>query len=81
MFTSSAFNETSLGFDPSQTGLFTYFVCAGLQGNADLNKDGKITTGELSDYVTENVVATSKKILGKQTPVFYGNREEILTEY
>jgi uncharacterized caspase-like protein len=81
VFTSSAFNETSLGFDPSQTGLFTYFVCAGLQGNADLNKDGKITAGELSDYVIENVVATSKKILGKQTPLFYGNRNEVLTEY
>ena len=81
VFTSSAFNETSLGFDPSQTGLFTYFVCAGLQGNADLNKDGKITAGELSDYVIENVVATSKKILGKQTPLFYGNRNKVLTEY
>ncbi|HDO27839.1 MAG TPA: hypothetical protein ENH02_06960 [Bacteroidetes bacterium] len=81
VFTSSSFDETSLGFDPSQTGLFTYYVCAGLQGNADLNKDGKITTGELSEYVTKNVVATSKKILGVQTPVFYGNKNEVLTEY
>jgi len=81
VFTSSSFDETSLGFDPSQTGLFTYYVCAGLQGAADLNKDGKITAGELSDYVIEQVVSTSKKIMGKQTPVFYGNREEVITEY
>ena len=81
VFASSSFDETSLGFDPSQTGLFTYFVCAGLQGNADFNKDGKITTGELSHYVIENVVATSVKILGKQTPVFNGNKNEVLTEY
>ena len=81
VFTSSSFDETSLGFDPSQTGLFTYYVCAGLRGDADLNKDGKITTGELSEYVTKNVVATSKKILGVQTPVFYGNKNEVLTEY
>jgi len=81
VFTSSSFDETSLGFDPSQTGLFTYYVCAGLQGAADLNKDGKITAGELSDYVIENVVSTSKKIMGKQTPVFYGNKEEVITEY
>lgn len=81
VFTSSSFDETSLGFDPSQTGLFTYYVCAGLQGAADLNKDGKITAGELSDYVIENVVSTSKKIMGKQTPVFYGNKDEVMTKY
>ena len=81
VFTSSLFNETSLGFDPSETGLFTYFVCSGLQGHADLNSDKKITTGELRDYVIENVVSTSVKILGKQTPVYYGNENEILTEY
>jgi hypothetical protein len=81
VFSSSSFDETSLGFDPSQTGLFTYYVCAGLQGNADLNSDGKITTGELSHYVIENVMTTSVKILGKQTPVFNGNENEVLTEY
>jgi hypothetical protein len=81
VFASSSFEETSLGFDPSKTGLFTYYVCAGLQGNADLNSDGKITTGELRDFVIENVTSTSVKISGKQTPVFYGNENEILTEY
>lgn len=81
VFTSSAFNETSLGFDQSETGLFTYYLCAGLQGKADQNSDGKITTGELRDYVIVNVIATSVKILGKQTPVFYGNENEVLTEY
>ncbi len=81
VFSSSQFNETSLGFDPSKTGLFTYYVCAGLQGGADLNKDGKITTGELNTYVTEKVTATSVKILGKQTPLFNGNSKEVLTVY
>jgi hypothetical protein len=81
LFSSSQFNETSLGFDPSKTGLFTYYVCAGLQGEADLNKDGKITTGELGRYVKEKVTATSVKILGKQTPLFNGNSKEVLTEY
>ena len=81
VFTSSMYDETSLGFDPSQTGLFTYFVCAGLQGKADLNGDGVITTGELSTYVKNKVTATSVKILGKQTPHLYGNKKEILTEY
>jgi len=81
VFNSSDFNETSLGFDPSETGLFTYYLCAGLQGKADANKDNQITAGELQDYVTAQVMDTSIKIRGVQTPQFYGNREMILTEY
>lgn len=81
VFTSSSFNETSLGFDASKTGLFTYFVCAGLQGNADANRDNEITNGELRDYVIEKVRETSVKITGKQTPLFYGNQNYILSEY
>lgn len=81
VFTSSAFEETSLGFDPSGTGLFTYYLCAGLLGEADANEDRKITTGELKVYVIENVGETSTKIRGKQTPMFYGNEEIILGEY
>ncbi len=81
VFNSSDFNETSLGFDPSETGLFTYYLCAGLQGNADANADNKITAGELQDYVSAQVMETSIKIRGIQTPQFYGNREMILSEY
>jgi len=81
VFASSSFEETSLGFDPSRTGLFTYYVCAGLQGEADANGNGKISNGELKNYVIKNVSETSVKILGKQTPVFNGNTKYILTEY
>ncbi len=80
VFNSSAANETSLGFDPSQTGLFTYYMCVGLQGDADLNHDKKITNGELFDFVQSKVMETSKKIFGVQTPQFNGNREMILVE-
>jgi len=81
VFSSSSFEETSLGFDPSETGLFTYYLCAGLQGNADTNGDKKITSGELKEYVIKNVSETSVKILGKQTPIFNGNESIILGEY
>lgn len=81
VFTSSAFDETSLGFDPSETGLFTYYICAGLLGEADENLDRYITAGELKNYVTEEVIETSVKIRGQQTPMFYGNEEIILGSY
>ena len=81
VFTSCGFSETSLGFDPSKTGLFTYFLCAGLQGKADANGDKKITAEELANYISENVKQTSQKILGLQSPQFYGNKTEVLSEY
>lgn len=81
VFNSSSLNQTSLGFDPTQTGLFTYYLCAGLKGEADSDKNQQITTGELGDYLLKNVEETSVKILDKQTPEFHGNRNIILMEF
>lgn len=82
VITSSTNEETSLGFDASETGLFTYFLCAGLQGKADANNDHRITLGELKTYVINNVTATSRKISsGVQTPQFTGDDNCVLVEY
>ena len=80
VFTSSSGDETSLGYDASSTGLFTYFLCAGMQGKADNNNDKKITLGELKNYVIENVMSTSKKISGLQTPEFHGNEDMVIIQ-
>ena len=81
VFASSEFSETSLSFDPSETGLFTYYLCAGMQGKADANGDKKISSGELSRYVIERVKETSMKIRGLQTPQFHGDENVVLVEY
>ncbi len=78
---SSACGETSLGFDQAQTGLFTYYLAAGLKGEADGNGDRKITLGELKRYVTEKVQETSRKIYGLQKPEFYGDENRVLVEW
>jgi len=81
VITSSTGEETSLGFDDTQTGLFTYFLAAGLQGKADANNDKAITLGELREYVISNVKETSNKISGMQTPIFSGDDSIILTTF
>lgn len=81
VFSSSGFDQNSLGYDAAKAGLFTYYLAAGLQGKADANNDKKITAGELSDYIRENVSETSVKIRGLQTPVFSGNRDVVLVSY
>ena len=81
VFTSSSLSETSLSFDASQTGLFTYFLCTGLRGEADLDNDKKITMGELYQYIKPGVMEMSKKIsTGGQTPEFHGDPDLVLVE-
>lgn len=81
VFTSSTGSQTSLGYDASQTGLFSYYLMAGLQGKADVNSDHKITMGELKDYVIKNVSSMSKRISGLQVPEFHGDESVVLVEY
>jgi hypothetical protein len=80
VFSSSGPGETSLSFDASGTGLFTYFLCVGLQGYADKNQDKLITQGELYQYLREEVMNASRKISGVQTPEFHGNPDVVLVE-
>ncbi|MFZ1978606.1 MAG: caspase family protein [Bacteroidota bacterium] len=78
---SSTSDETSLGYEPTETGLFTYYIAAGLKGEADANGDKKITLGELRAYVIKNVSEMSRKLSGAQTPEFYGDDDQVLVEF
>lgn len=75
VFTSSRGDQTSRGRDLSESGLFTYYLACGLQGDADKNADGSVTMAELVDYVSANV---SKESGGAQTPQFYGTKDFVL---
>ena len=68
VFASSRGDQTSQGYDRALSGLFTYYLAAGLQGEADANGDGAITMCELADYVTVNVDKVSE---GSQTPQLF----------
>jgi uncharacterized caspase-like protein len=47
-------------------GVFTYYLLKGLKGEADFNKDGTVTAGELFAYVRDNVL---KATGGDQSPM------------
>jgi Caspase domain len=47
-------------------GVFTFFLLKGLRGEADLNKDGTVTAGELFAYIHDNV---DKATSGNQSPM------------
>jgi uncharacterized caspase-like protein len=47
-------------------GVFTFFLLKGLHGEADFNKDGTVTAGELFAYIHDNV---DKATGGNQSPM------------
>ena len=46
--------------DKHRHGLFTYYLLRGLRGEADTNRDGEVTLGEISGYVSQKVTWASK---------------------
>lgn len=80
VFMSSSPNQASLVLDEVKSGLFTYFLAAGLQGEADFNNDGKITSSELGQYLQTQVVDWSQRIYEKQTPCFFGEADRIIVK-
>lgn len=78
VFMSSSYNQASLVLDEVKAGLFTYFLAAGLQGEADLNQDGNITASEMDHYLQMQVTDWSKRIYEVQTPCFFGNPNRVL---
>lgn len=46
--------------DQHRHGLFTYYLLKGLRGEADTNRNGTITLGELAGYVRQKVVWAAK---------------------
>ena len=50
-------------------GVFTYFLLQGLNGQADFPRDGRITLGKLTQYVSEQVRRATRNA---QTPIVSG---------
>ena len=50
----------SLESDTLRHGLFTYYLLRGLRGEADLNRNGEVTIGEVTDFVNRKVPAAAR---------------------
>jgi hypothetical protein len=66
IITASDAGESSQELPQLGHGIFTYFLLQALQGQADANKDGILTAGEVFDFVRDHV---SKETSGNQNPV------------
>jgi hypothetical protein len=78
IFSASNGKQMAGEFDKVKNSYFTYYFLLGLKGEADINKDGKITDIELCEYVKEKV---SDETDGAQTPECKAEKETVLVKY
>ena len=79
LLTSSSGEQFSSWYPEKKHSLFTYFFLKGLGGEADSNKDGVITVGEMRSYLADQVPYMARRLTGnEQTPQVAGVDTEIL---
>ncbi len=59
-------------------GIFSYYLMRGMEGDADVNRDGKITAGEMQAYLVENVGRQAGMMNRKQEPQLTGDANRVL---
>ncbi|MDC1001768.1 caspase family protein [Alphaproteobacteria bacterium] len=78
VMTAARGDQTAKPLEEAKHGMFSYFLMKGMEGEADKNRDNKITAGELHQYVQQNVVQQSS---GSQTPELQGDAERVLVRF
>ena len=79
LITSGAVDQVSAWYPEKRHSLFTYYFLKGIQGEADVNKDKKITVGEMKAYLTEHVPYMAQRLKGtEQQPVVMGNDSDVM---
>ena len=85
MFSASQISQASSSTKKEtgvKNGIFSYYLMKGLEGSADLNKDRKITNGELYNYLSTNVPKIARSLHNRdQVPFFKGDSDLILTRF
>ena len=74
-------SQLSSTYEAAQQGLFSYWLMKGLEGDADTNKDKKITTGELHEYVARQVGPMAQRRNRQQDPQLIGDSTRVIVSY
>ena len=82
VFSAASGKEISSAYKQKLHGLFTYFFLKGLNGDADKNRDKKITVSEMKKYLEENVPAQARRMGREQHPHILGaDNNRVLLSY
>jgi hypothetical protein len=78
VFNASASDQIASSSPELKHGIFSYYVMRGMEGDADENKDGRITAGELQDYLSEMVGRQAMAQSRSQKPQLIGDIGKVL---
>lgn len=78
VITASQADQISSSSPDLQHGIFSYYLMRGMEGDADLNKDGKITLDEIQAYLSENVGRHARTMNRQQEPQVIGDGSRVL---
>ena len=83
VFTSATGEQVSSWYRDKKHSFFTYYFLKALRGDADINKDKKLSLLEIKDYVDENVPYMARRLNNRvQTPQMMTNDEtKIMVKY
>ncbi len=78
VITASQSDQISSSSPDLKHGIFSYYLMRGMEGDADANRDGKITTGEMQAYLAENVSRQAGMQNRVQQPQLIGDANRVL---
>ncbi len=78
VITASSLDQISSSSPELKHGIFSFYLMKGMEGGADLNNDGKITTGELQSYLADAVPRQAMSMNRKQEPQLVGDADRVL---
>ncbi len=82
LLTSAKENEISSWYPEKAHSLFTYYYLKGLQGEADVDQNRRITSREMGDWLNAQVGSTAMKLYNRsQTPSVLAGDSTVLLEY
>lgn len=78
VMTASAPDQISSSSTELQHGIFSFYLMKGMEGDADLDDDKKITVGEMQKFLLDNVQLRAMSLNRKQTPQVVGDTDRVL---
>jgi hypothetical protein len=78
VLSASAPDQISSSSSDLKHGIFSFYLMKAMEGDADENKDGKITVGELQNYLADTVARQAMGMNRKQQPQLIGDPNRIL---
>jgi uncharacterized caspase-like protein len=78
LITASKADQISSSSPELKHGIFSYYLMRGMEGDADANRDGKITAGEMQVYLAENVARQAGMQNRIQQPQLIGDLNRVL---